>query len=128
MLYIQETYDGTVACNDDVDFDNGDIHPSLRSIWWLVKLAIVIDGYDEFAQGDYALDIFLSNEIDCTDGLDEDADGAVDCADAIVQLTQPAPLHLSKRCGADTGIGVLTGDLTQASRQASSIMFCRGRK
>ena len=71
------------ACNDDVDFDNGDNSSVLEVDMVAGETAvIVIDGYDEFAQGDYVLDIFLSNEIDCTDGLDEDADGAVDCADA----------------------------------------------
>ena len=71
-----------MACNDDTDFDSGDTFSTVTAdLLAGESMVVVIDGYDEFALGDYALDILLSSEVDCTDGLDEDADGAVDCAD-----------------------------------------------
>ena len=106
-----------MACNDDYDFDNGDTFSTLDAeLAAGDSIVVVIDGYDEFALGDYALDIFLSSEVDCADGMDEDADGAVDCADADCSSD---PVCASSTCpsfdvGTDTGIGVLTGDLSQA--------------
>ena len=118
VLYLQENcMTEQWACNDDADFDNGDASSVLEVDMVAGETAvIVIDGYDEFAQGDYMLDIFLSSEIDCSDGLDEDADGAVDCADAdcAADIACASSTCPSFDVGTDTGVGVLTGDLTQA--------------
>ena len=105
------------ACNDDADFDNGDTSSMLEvDLTAGDSVTVVIDGYDEFAQGDYMLDIYLSSEIDCADGLDEDADGAIDCADAdcAADTACASSTCPSFDVGTDTGIGVLVGDLSQA--------------
>ena len=52
VLYIQETcMTDQWACNDDVDFDNGDNSSVLEVDMVAGETAvIVIDGYDEFAK------------------------------------------------------------------------------
>ena len=104
-------------CNDDGDFDNGDTSSVVeREMVQGEEVLIVIDGYDEFSYGDYALDILLSSEVDCTDGQDEDADGMVDCADSDCSAD---PSCASSTCpsfdlGTNVGTDVLYGDLSQA--------------
>ncbi len=118
VLYIQEDcLTDEQMCNDDVDFDGGDISSSVEvDLEAGDSVLVVIDGYDEFAFGDYTLDVTLSSEVDCTDGQDEDGDGAIDCADVDCAAD---PTCASSTCpsfdvGTDTGMSVLTGDLTQA--------------
>ena len=49
------------------------------------QYVVVVDGYTSFTSGDVILDIdYLSmacEETDCTDGIDEDEDGLIDCQD-----------------------------------------------
>ncbi len=68
-----------VACNDDVQ--SGTLHSRLSlELEACETITIIVDGFNEAAEGAYELRI-EGTETSCDDGLDDDGDGAVDCAD-----------------------------------------------
>ena len=84
VLYILESCVGDeLACNDDVDYVNADYTSEVDVfVPQGDTITIVIDAYEVTESGNYLLDIVPSYEPDCTDGVDNDGDGDIDCDDS----------------------------------------------
>jgi hypothetical protein len=85
VLRIYDTCTGTQqACNDD----GGAGLRSLirRDVAAGEMMVVIVDGYSSSSSGTYVLDINLAGtsctEVNCSDGIDDDGDGNIDCADA----------------------------------------------
>jgi hypothetical protein len=85
VLRIYDTCGGTeIACDDEGGVGSRSL--IRRDMVAGEQVVVVVDGYASYSDGDYSLDInFVSaacTETVCDDGLDDDGDGNVDCADA----------------------------------------------
>lgn len=81
ILFVRSmTSDGAeIACNDDVQ--RGTLHSRLSlELDACQTIAITVDGYASDSIGNFRLSID-GTETSCTDGIDDDQDGDVDCDD-----------------------------------------------
>ena len=121
ILYMYDSCVGAeLECNDDEDFVNGVTTSKLEDVFVAQgeSVVIVIDGYDSSSSGNYSLDIISTFEPDCTDGLDNDGDGDIDCADSDCDFDGACS---SSACpnfdlGDVTGDGLVTGTLDPQSQ------------
>ena len=99
-LYILDgACEGTeLACDDDF------LEIVTRSVFEFdvtsgTEYYVVVDGYSSFSTGDFGLSITscpVAVPEDCSSGLDDDGDGAIDCADSLIvhkmRLVQVQPI------------------------------------
>jgi hypothetical protein len=118
VLFAQSTCtSGELICNDDGDFDAGELGAEFTLFLNAGEsIVLVIDAYDEFEYGNYSLDVFLSSELDCTDGQDDDNDGLIDCFDSDCSSDPSCAVSGCPNfdIGTDVGADVLNGSLLAA--------------
>ncbi|MES2642988.1 MAG: hypothetical protein V4850_26120 [Myxococcota bacterium] len=68
--------DSELGCDNDTTGTASEVSVALLAG---EEVAVQIDGYD--GSGEYVLNVWADAEVDCTDGGDDDLDGAIDCAD-----------------------------------------------
>jgi len=105
------------ACNDDEDFLNGVYTAGLvREFAQGEEVTIIIDGYDSDALGTYVLDIYPEFETDCSDAVDNDNDGLLDCDDTDCDFDAACALATCPNfdLGTLTGDGLVSGNLASA--------------
>ncbi len=107
VLYVRETdcpgADDT-ACNDDIGFPNTQSEVEFRAIHGRTYY-VFVDGFAGVA-GDYVLNASRGRcgevEAACDDGLDDDDDGDIDCADSDCAGVGDCPAARVPACGDGT--------------------------
>jgi hypothetical protein len=117
VIYLLESCVGgelADACNDDVDFINGTYTSMVEGDFVAGEtVTIVIDGYDANALGTYVLDIIPDFETDCSDGIDNEGDGLIDCDDSDCDLSAECACPIED-LGTQTGDGLIEATLEDA--------------
>lgn len=67
-----------IGCDDDT---TGLLSEVSVALFAGEEVVVQVEGYDDVEAGDYTLNVWSDSEVDCTDGGDDDVDGATDCAD-----------------------------------------------